>query len=106
MLLDNSKVNRDQLLTIGDLFDFKSQILFEIRTMLKEFTGQSGKKWLKSKEVRKLLNISPGTLQNLRAKKVLPFTRVGGIIFHDEADIQTTAGIEKKWIKVSMIFLD
>ena len=73
-LPDNPKVNRDQLLTTGDLFDFKSQMLFEIKTMLKEFTGQPTKKWLKSKEVRKLLNISPGTLQSLRSRKVIPYT--------------------------------
>ena len=81
-------VNRDQLITNGDLFDFKSQMLFEIKTMLKEFTGQPTKKWLKSKEVRKLLNISPGTLQSLRSRKVIPYTKIGGIIYHDAADIQ------------------
>ena len=81
-------INRDQLITNGDLFDFKSQMLFEIKTMFREFTGQSTKKWLKSKEVRKLLNISPGTLQSLRSRKVIPYTKIGGIIYHDAADIQ------------------
>jgi len=88
MYPDNGKINRDQLLTTGDLCDFKSQLLFEIKTMLKEFTGQPTKKWLKSKEVRKLLNISPGTLQSLRSRKELPYTKIGGIIYHDAADIQ------------------
>ena len=81
-------INRDQLITNGDLFDFKSQLLFEIKTMFREFTGQPTKKWLKSKEVRKLLNISPGTLQSLRTRKVIPYTKIGGIIYHDAADIQ------------------
>ena len=81
-------INRDQLITSGDLFDFKSQLLFEIKTMFREFTGQPTKKWLKSKEVRKLLNISPGTLQSLRSRKVIPYTKIGGIIYHDTADIQ------------------
>jgi len=81
-------VNRDQLITNGDLFDFKSQMLFEIKTMFRDFTGQPTKKWLKSKEVRKLLNISPGTLQSLRSRKVIPYTKIGGIIYHDAADIQ------------------
>src|SRR6478735_2121947 len=87
-LNDNLRVNRDQLLTTGDLFDFKSQLLFEIKTMFKEFTGQPTKKWLKSKEVRKLLNISPGTLQSLRSREELPYTKIGGIIYHDADDIQ------------------
>lgn len=79
---------REQLVTTDDLFDFKRQLIFEIKNLLKEQQGTPTKKWLKSREVRKLLNISPGTLQNLRVKKVLPFTRIGGIIYHDAADIQ------------------
>jgi Helix-turn-helix domain len=64
-------------------------LLFEIKTLLKEQHGEPTKKWLKSREVRKLLNISLGTLQNLRVRKILPYTRIGGIIYHDAADIQT-----------------
>ena len=81
-------ISRDQLLTVGDLFDFKLQLLFEIKTLFKEQNGQPNKQWLKSREVRKLLGISPGTLQNLRVRKILPFTRVGGIIYHDAMEIQ------------------
>ena len=46
------------------------------------------KQWLKSTEVRKMLNISPGTLQNLRINGVLSYTKVGGIIFYAYADLQ------------------
>lgn len=35
-----------------------------------------------------LLQISPGTLQNLRIKGTLPYTKVGGIIFYDSEEIQ------------------
>jgi hypothetical protein len=34
-------MSRDQLLTAGDLFDFKLQLLFEIKTLLKEQKSQS-----------------------------------------------------------------
>jgi len=85
---DKPRIYREQLLTAEDLFDFKRQLLFEIKTLLKEQHGEPTKKWLKSREVRKLLNISPGTLQNLRVRKILPFTRIGGIIYHDANDIQ------------------
>jgi len=88
LLVTTKPINRDQLLTAGDLYDFKLQLLFEIKTLLKEQNGQPNKQWLKSREVRKLLGISPGTLQNLRVRKIIPFTRVGGIIYHDAADIQ------------------
>lgn len=96
MLPNNPRLNRDQLLTTGDLFDFKSQLLFEFKTILKEFTGQPTKKWLKSKEVRKLLNISPGTLQSLRSKQLLPYSKIGGIIYYDAADIQKVLESQKK----------
>jgi len=48
--------------------------------------GQS-KKWLKSSEVRKLLNVSPGTLQNLRINGTLRFSKVGSIMYYKLEDI-------------------
>nr|WP_236638788.1 helix-turn-helix domain-containing protein [Leeuwenhoekiella aestuarii] len=34
------------------------------------------------------LQISPGTLQNLRINGTIPFTKVGGIIYYDAQEIQ------------------
>jgi hypothetical protein len=34
-----------------------------------------------------MLNISPGTLQNLRVSRVLPFTKIGGTVFYDYNDV-------------------
>jgi hypothetical protein len=48
--------------------------------------GQS-KQWLKSIEVRKLLKISPGTLQNLRINGTLRFTRIGSLLYYKQEDI-------------------
>jgi hypothetical protein len=84
---DKPRVYLDQLITIDDLSDFKRQLLFEIKSLFKEHHGQPMKQWIKSNEVRKLLNISPGTLQNMRVKGILPFTRIGGVIFHNFEDI-------------------
>jgi hypothetical protein len=44
---------------------------------MKPGQGQS-KQWLKSVDVRKMLNISPGTLQNLRINGTLRYTKIGG----------------------------
>lgn len=77
-----------QLVTIEDLILLKSDLLNEIRKLLKETSGQPVKKWLKSHEVRKLLDISPGTLQNLRVNGTLPFTKIGGVIYYDQEDIK------------------
>ena len=55
---------------------------------------QSGKEkekeetWLKSGEVMKMLGCSPGTLQNLRNKGELPFSKIGGILFYEKAAIE------------------
>lgn len=80
-------VFRDQLITIGDLENFKTNLLQEIKDLLQESSPTSVKKWLKSSEVKKLLGISTGTLQNLRVNGTLSYSKVGGIIFYDYADI-------------------
>ncbi|TAN15367.1 MAG: DNA-binding protein [Chitinophagaceae bacterium] len=77
-----------QLVTINDLLVLKSDLLSEFKKLLKEAGGQPVKKWLKSYEVRKLLGISPGTLQNLRVNGTLPFTKIGGVIYYDQEDIK------------------
>ena len=81
------QVFRDQLITIGDLENFKTNLLHEIKDLLKESSPTSVKKWLKSSEVKKLLGISTGTLQNLRVNGSLSYSKVGGIIFYDYNEI-------------------
>ena len=91
-----SPTHRPQLITIEDLDEFKNNLLQELRKMLKELSGQPGRKWLKSFEVKKLLGISPGTLQNLRINGTLPFTKIGGVILYDYEDIQRMLTNNKK----------
>lgn len=81
------RLNRDQLLTVGDLEIFRTELIQEIRILLKNLTGAPAKKWLKSSEVKRLLGISTGTLQNLRMNKSLSYSKVGGIIFYDYYEI-------------------
>ncbi|NBC82874.1 MAG: helix-turn-helix domain-containing protein [Bacteroidetes bacterium] len=76
-----------QIITAEDLQEFKMELLNEFKKLLKERNDQPAKKWLKSYEVRKLLGISPGTLQNLRINGTLPFSKIGGVIFYDYQDI-------------------
>ncbi len=82
-----SRVYRDQLLTVGDFDNFKQDLINEIKSLLKDTTATQGKKWLKSSEVKKLLGISTGTLQNLRINGSLSYSKVGGIIFYDYTEI-------------------
>jgi hypothetical protein len=81
------RLQRDQLLTVGDLDHFKRDLFKEIKNILKETTSTPAKKWLKSTEVKKLLGISTGTLHNLRINGSLSYSKVGGIIFYDYSEI-------------------
>ena len=76
-------LTRDQLVTVGDLADVKDQLLTELKSILKGHGFQQSKKWLKSLEVRKMLNISAGKLQYLRDRGEIPFTKLGGITYYD-----------------------
>jgi hypothetical protein len=74
------------IITTEDLRDFKLELLEDIKRLL---TGDNSetKQWLRSSEIRKLLKISPGTLQNLRINGTLPYTKIGGVIYYAYADI-------------------
>ena len=76
-----------EVITREDLNEFRHLLLNDIKELLKANT-QPSKQWLKSKEVRKLLNISPGTLQTLRINKTLSYTKIGGILYYNNADIE------------------
>jgi hypothetical protein len=77
-----------ELITKEDLNSFKNEVLNEIRLILKpRGTNQQQKEWLKSYEVRKLLGISPGKLQNMRVNGTIAFTRIGGLMFYKYDDI-------------------
>ena len=82
-----SPLTREQLVTIGDLEYFKNALIEDIRTLLKEHNDKSPGQWIKSKDVRKLLCISHGTLQNLRVNGTLPFIKLGGTILYKYEDI-------------------
>lgn len=79
-------MSRDHLLTKGDLEDFKTEFFNEIKGLLTSPSVVT-KTWLRSSEVRKLLGISPGTLQNLRVNGSLPFSKLGGIVYYKHEDL-------------------
>ena len=76
-----------QVLTTDDLYQFKLELLEEIRTLFDQSKQAQNKKWLKSAEVRSLLKISPGTLQTLRLNGTLPHTKIGGTLYYSAVDI-------------------
>ncbi|WKK84099.1 helix-turn-helix domain-containing protein [Marivirga arenosa] len=78
-----------EVITTDDLREFKLELLEDFKKLLAEQKGIPTKKWLRSEEVKKLLNISPGTLQNLRVNGTLPFTKMGGVLYYDSQDIHS-----------------
>ncbi len=76
------------IITTDDLREFKMELLDDIKNLLAKQASGNIKKYLKSSEVMDLLQVSPGTLQNLRINGTLPYTKVGGIIYYDVAEIQ------------------
>lgn len=76
------------IITTDDLREFKMELLDDIKNLLAKQASGKIKKYLKSSEVMDLLQVSPGTLQNLRINGTLPYTKVGGIIYYDAEEIQ------------------
>lgn len=74
------------ILTKEDLQQFKTELIAEIKTLINQSPPKDQKKWLKSWEVREMLGISRGTLQNLHATGQLPGNLVGGLLFFDYDD--------------------
>ncbi|MBS1744241.1 MAG: helix-turn-helix domain-containing protein [Bacteroidetes bacterium] len=84
------------IITQEDLQKFKFELFAELKNLLPQISGSPSKKWLKSYEVRQMLGISRGTLQNLYNTGVLPGNRVGGLTFYDYDDIQKLMQSNKK----------
>jgi hypothetical protein len=78
----------NQLVTVGDLHEFHNQLLKDIKHVLSSTNPVPAKQWLKSGEVKNLLNISLGTLQTLRNNGTLRYNKVGGVIYYEYNDIQ------------------
>jgi hypothetical protein len=74
-----------EVITKDDLKTLKQEIITELKTILGSQTTQ--KKWLKSADVREMLNISPGTLQNLRINGTLPYTKMGKMMYYEYVDV-------------------
>lgn len=77
-----------EVITKEDLQEFRSQLLEDFKSILSNKQTPQQREWLKSFEVRRLLKISPGTLQNLRINGTLTYTKIGSIMFYSYQDIE------------------
>ncbi len=67
-----------EVITREDLNEFRSLLLNDFKQLIQP-QSQQIKQWLKSKEVRKLLNISTG---NLSINGTLTYTKIGGTLYY------------------------
>lgn len=87
LMNNDQKPAPSQLVTVKDLEEFRTKLLMDIKMMLEGHLNKTSKRWLKSFEVRKILGISPGTLQTLRNNGKIPFIKIGGLTYYDAAEI-------------------
>jgi hypothetical protein len=76
------------LITRADLERFRTELLADIRSIISEIPRAGHRPWLKGAEVRKLLSISEGSLQNLCVTGKLKSSKMGGIHFYRYEDIE------------------
>ncbi|WKN44288.1 helix-turn-helix domain-containing protein [Tunicatimonas pelagia] len=75
------------IVTTEDLMVFKEELLDELKKILAQ-THPPVQPWLRSAEVRERLNISAATLQTFRINGVLPYSKIGGMLFYPQDGIQ------------------
>lgn len=82
----------DEMVTKEDLRQFGLILMNDIRKALeaKNSTKNSQYKpeWLKSRKVRSIMDMSPGTLQNLRVTGQVRYKKVLGSYYYNRTDLQ------------------
>ena len=76
-----------EIITKDDLEAFRQTLLNDIRALLANNKTET-KEWLRCADVRKMLKVSTGTVQNLRITGKLKSQKIGGIHFYNITDIQ------------------
>ena len=79
-----------EALSKQDLEIFRMRILSDIQQLLQEnqILIKDDFDWLRSKAIRKMMDISPATLQNLRIKGKIRYKKVMGSYYYNRSDLQ------------------
>lgn len=88
-----------EIITLEYFQKFESNLQERLAQLELANKGDGFNRWLKSNDVKEMLGISHGTLQQLRDNKTLAYCKVGGIIFYDRLEIEKY--LEKSMKKVS-----
>lgn len=79
-------------ITRADLRDLKIEIINEFKRIAAEEISKDSYiendfEWLRSKSIRKIMNISPATLQNLRVSEKIRYKKVMGSYYYNKKDL-------------------
>jgi uncharacterized membrane-anchored protein YjiN (DUF445 family) len=77
----------NKIITTDELMEFKLELFEELKELLSKHSAGNLKRYMRSAEVMEFLQISAGTLQNMRINGTLPYTKIGGTIYYDTDDI-------------------
>lgn len=77
-----------EIITKEDLQAFRLQLLNDLKVFFVPPAQSEKREWLRSKEIREILRISPGTLQNMRVNGKITPARIGGIFFYRKDDLE------------------
>ncbi|CAA9200984.1 helix-turn-helix domain-containing protein [Flavobacterium collinsii] len=89
----DENITKEDLRQFGLLLTDKMQTIFNEMNYVQK--GALEPEWLKSKAVRKLLDISAGSVQNLRTTQKIRFRKVLGSYYYSREDIQKLFSDEK-----------
>ncbi|MGG7469949.1 helix-turn-helix domain-containing protein [Chryseobacterium arthrosphaerae] len=80
-----------ELITRQDLQALRSQIVQDVELLINAKDNQneidSQFEWLRSKKIRKLMDISPATLQNFRISGKIRHRKIMGSYYYNKTDL-------------------
>ena len=77
-----------EIVTKQDLEAFKNDLLQALSTLMNNNSTEREKAWLRTKEVKKMLGISNGTLMNYRVKGLLHPSKIEGVFYYKLSEIK------------------
>ena len=82
-----------EIVTKEDLQIFRVQLMDDIKKLFDtNLKPEEKPEWIKSAEVRKMLKVSPGTLQNLRISGKINPVKIEGSWYYSIAEIKALFG--------------
>ncbi|MNK11801.1 Helix-turn-helix domain protein [compost metagenome] len=85
-----------EIVSKEDLEIFRIRLLDDIKKIVnQDLKKEAQPEWLKSGEVRKMLKVSPGTLQNLRISGRIKPVKIEGTWYYNLAEIKALFAVKE-----------